>query len=406
MAWNDRIREAAYTSPSGNRLTFDFENVSKKRDKKTSAFDFVDADGTYIQESGNTGRQFPLRIFFSGNDCDLEADAFDAALLERGIGTLSHPRYGVVDVVPFGTITQRDDLKTAANQVVIEVTFWETIRLIYPAAQADPASAALSAVGEFNVALSAEFEQSTSLDSAVDAATLKSGYLSLLDAVAGSLQDVADVQSDVQQQFNEVVESINRGINILIAEPLTLAFQTAILIQAPARAIADIEARLDAYKNLANSITSGGSSDDANSFYTRDLFATSYVTGSVVSVLNNQFSTKTEALSAAEGILSQLDSVTQWRDDNFAALLEIDTGAAYQKLQEAVALTAGFLVQISFTLKQERRVILTRNRTIIDLVAEFYGETDDRLDFFIDSNSLTGSEILEVPRGREIVYYI
>jgi hypothetical protein len=130
------------------------------------------------------------------------------------------------------------------------------------------------------------------------------------------------------------------------------------------------------------------------------------VTGSVVSVINNQFSTKTDALSAAVAVLDQLDGVTQWRDANFAALLEIDTGGAYQKLQEAVALTAGFLVEISFTLKQERRVILTRDRTIIDLVAEFYGEVDDRLDFFIDSNSLTGSEILEVPRGREIVYYI
>jgi prophage DNA circulation protein len=423
MAWDDRLREAAYTSPSGNRLTFDYENVSKKRDKKTTAFDFVDADGTYIQESGNAGRQFPLRIFFSGDNCDREADAFDAALLERGVGTLSHPRYGVAEVVPFGTITQRDDLKTAANQVVIEVTFWETIRLIYPAAQVDPASAALFAVGECNVALSEQFGQNTSLDSAVESATFKSGYKALLDTVSGGLEAVAEVQDDVEKEFNEIVDSINSGIDILIARPLTLAFQTAILIQAPARALAAIGARLDAYKNLAKSITSG---DDAvaapaapggttapaadarvsNLFHTRDLFASSYVTGSVVSVINNQFSTKTEALSAAVAVLDQLDEVTQWRDDNFAALLEIDTGGAYQKLQEAVALTAGFLVEISFTLKQERRVVLTRDRTIIDLVAEFYGEVDDRLDFFIDSNSLTGSEILEVPRGREIVYYI
>jgi len=29
MAWNDRIREAAYTSPSGQRLIFDYEDVRK-----------------------------------------------------------------------------------------------------------------------------------------------------------------------------------------------------------------------------------------------------------------------------------------------------------------------------------------------------------------------------------------
>lgn len=85
---------------------------------------------------------------------------------------------------------------------------------------------------------------------------------------------------------------------------------------------------------------------------------------------------------------------------------DIDTGSAYQQLQEAVAITAGFLVGISFTLKQERRLILDRSRTIIDLVAELYGSIDEQLDFFITSNNLSGSEILELPKGREIVYYV
>jgi hypothetical protein len=201
---------------------------------------------------------------------------------------------------------------------------------------------------------------------------------------------------------------------LLISQPLTLAFQTAQLIQAPARALTNIRAKLDGYKNLVNSIIFGDNavaqptrgSISSNSFHTRDLYASSYVTGSVVSVVNNKFTTKTEALTAADEVLTQLDNVTKWRDDNFKSLSEIDTGAAYQKLQEAVALTAGFLVEISFSLKQERRFILTRDRTIIDLVAELYGSIDDELDFFINSNNFSGSEILEIPKGREIVYYV
>ena len=50
--------------------------------------------------------------------------------------------------------------------------------------------------------------------------------------------------------------------------------------------------------------------------------------------------------------------------------------------------------------------MLGHNRTIIDLVAELYGSVDDQLDFLISSNDLTGDEILELPKGREIVYYI
>ena len=334
--------------------------------------------------------------------------------MERGTGKLEHPMYGTVDVVPFGTITRRDDLKTGANQAVLEITLWETIGLIYPAAQNDPASAVLAAVDEYNDAVAAEFEEVTSLDSAVDAATFKNDYQALLDTASSGLQTVADAQADVQKQFDAIVDSINQGIDILIAQPLTLAFQTVAMIQAPARALTNITARLDAYKNLANSIISGDSavvtpSTDAsssNEFHTNDLYASTYVTGSVVSVVNNQFTTKTEALAAAEVVLTQLDDVTNWRDENFQSLGEVDTGGSYQQLQEAVALTAGFLVEISFSLKQERSIILDRNRTIIDLVAELYGSVDGQLDFLINSNDLSGSEILELPKGREIVYYI
>lgn len=414
MAWNDRIREAAYTSPGGDRITFAYENVRKTVDKKTTGFEFPDADGTYVQDLGHTGRRYPLRVFFWGDDYDQDAGQFEAALLERGIGRLEHPIYGTIDVVPFGTITRRDDLKTAANQAVVEVTFWETIGLIYPAAQTDPASAVLSAVDEYNASAAAEFEDVTSLDSAVEQASFKNSYEALLDSARAGLQTVADAQESVQKQFDAIYDSINEGIDVLIAQPLTLAFQTTQLLQSPARVLTNIQARLDAYGDLANSIISGdgavvkpgNDSTNSNQFHTNDLYASTYVTGSVVSVVNNEFTTKTEALEAAERVLTQLEDVTNWRDDNFQSLEEVDSGAAYQQLQEAVALTAGFLVEISFSLKQERRIVLDRNRTIIDLAAELYGSVDDQLDFLINSNGLTGSEILELPRGKEIVYYV
>lgn len=414
MAWNDRIKEAAYTSPSGTRLTFNYENVRKSVDKKTTGFEFPDADGTFVQDLGHSGRRYPLRVFFWGDDYDLEAEAFEAALLERGQGKLEHPIYGTKDVVPFGTITRRDDLKTANNQAIIEVIFWETIGLVYPSAQSDPASDVLNAVSEYNDSVSEEFEEITSLDSAVEQVTFKNDYQALLDQASSGLQSIADVQDDVRTQFDAIVDSINQGIDILIADPLTLAFQTTQLIQSPARALANIEARLTAYGDLANAIISGdgavvspgNDSSNSNKFHTNDLYASTYVTGSVVSVVNNQFVTKTEALQAADTILTQLEDVTNWRDDNYQSLSEVDTGGSYQKLQESVALTAGFLVKISFSLKQERSIILDRNRTIIDLVAELYGSVDDQLDFLISSNDLSGSEILELPKGREIVYYI
>ena len=64
------------------------------------------------------------------------------------------------------------------------------------------------------------------------------------------------------------------------------------------------------------------------------------------------------------------------------------------------------MVDLAFSLKQEKRIVLDRAFTPIELTAELYGAVDAQLDTLIQSNQLTGSEILEIPKGREIVYYI
>lgn len=411
MAWTDRLKEAAYISPTGSRHPFEFENVSNTRGKKTTNFEFPDADGTYVQESGSTGRSFPLRCIFWGADYDQRADEFDAALFEPGTGKLEHPIYGTVDVVPIGIVTRRDDLKTAANQAIVEVTFMSTIGLIYPSAQNDPASEVLAAVDDFNTELAGEFEKNIGLDTAVDKATFRSEYTAFLDQVSAGLQGVADTVAEVQSEFNAIKDSINRGIDVLIGEPLTLAFQTMQFIQSPARARALITAKLSAYGNLATAIIKNNSGEtqvaaDRIDFYTKDLYAATYVTGSVLSTVSAQFATRAAAIEAAALVLEQFDEVSAWKDESLTALNAIDTGGAYQQLQAAVALTAGYLVEISFTLKSERRIVLDRARTIVDLTAEIYGNVDDNLDLLISSNDLSGSEILEIPKGKEVVYYV
>jgi len=414
MSWTDRIRQAAYTSPSGKRLTFDFENVAVGFDKRTAAFDFPGVDGTYVQDNGRSGRRYPLRVFFWGADYDEEADAFLDALGERGDGRLEHPMYGTVDVVPMGSITRRDDLKDAANQAIFEINFFETTGIIYPSSQASASGEVLGAIGDYNETSAEEFGDVLDLDSALETVTFASEYDAFLTTASNALAPIAKTLKEVETQFNAIKGSIDNGIETLIGQPLALAFQTVLLIQAPARALSAITDKLGAYGNLLDAIISGNGANVntgnnsliPNRFHNANMYASGFVSASVVSVVNNQFETKTAALEAAEVVLAQMDRLVVWRDDNFEALEEIDTGAAYQALQEAVALAAGFLVEISFSLKQERRIVLDRGRTIIDLAAEIYGSVDDQLDFLINSNELTGSEILELPMGKEIVYYV
>lgn len=425
MTWIDRLKPAAWRSPNGNRVEFQFEDVARTVEKNTAGYTFPDAEGTLVQDLGRAGRRYPLRVFFSGPDYDLQADAFEAVLLEQGVGVLEHPRYGSVDCVPFGEITQRDDLKTRANQAVIEVTFWATIGTAYPTAQTDAVQEPAAALDAFRAAQAQEFEDATRLDTQSEIVALRNTWNGWLDSVSETLEPVAQTVQTVEDEFNAINDSINRGLDVLIGEPLTLAFQTMLLIGAPARATNLISDRLDAYTDLAASIiepiTPTRGAQAANDLQAGIVFARAAVAGSVAATMSSAtdaraeggYDTQPQAIAAAEALLEQMDVVTAWSDEQVDALdgtsltgrPVVDRGQAYAALYEAVSLAAGELVRLAFNLRKERRVVLTRPRSVIDVCAEYYGAVDEQLDFFINTNSLTGSEILELPRGKTVLIY-
>jgi hypothetical protein len=478
ITWEDRLEPAAYTPPSGIRITFDYENISYKVAKKTSAFEFPDADGTLIQDHGIGGRRFPMRVFFWGKDCDTQAQVFEAALMERGKGVLETPLYGKHDVVPFGDFTRRDDLKTAANQVIFEVTFFKTIGDAYPTGQEDPASAALTAMELFGDAAGAEFATSLDQGSIEEEQGILDVINDLIDQVGAVMDTIAAVQGVVNDQFEEINSTLENALQTFVGDPLLIAFQTQQLIQTPGTAMANIGAQLDGYSNLAANIFgaddavsnpggpgglgpqiggntgAGNNNMELNKFHIRNLFAGAYVTGSITSCIytgttkggaasipsvgqrradadktgvaapGSSFQTAEDALTAAEAILAQMDEYLAWKDANFKSIsggnlsaeqqLEflsapnnMDSGASQKHLWDAVSLTAGFLINMSFELKRGKRFTLDKDYSLLDLVYELYGTIDNEtLDFFIDSNGLVGSQILELDKGTSIVYYV
>ena len=430
MTWRDRLKEAAYTSPSGLRLTFDYVDVSRTTSKRAKVFEFSGVDGAYVQSNGTGARQYPLRMFFSGSDHDAEALIFEIALLESGVGRLEHPMYGSFDVVPAGDISRRDDLTTGANQTVIEATFFATLGAVYPQASGNAANELQALLASYLDAGAGQFAGAMDLGNEVFRSASSSTLRDMLLSISSALSSVSGGTLAVTRAFRSVESDINLGMDVLIGQPLQLAKQMIALTTLPGRAATNIADRLAAYRALADDIfasTAGTPAASlvnqtalplktgtvANDFHSSDMVASSAVAGSVVAVLKNTFTTRPDAIAAAEEIQSQFAALVTWRDAGFEAMelipdmgnFQIDDGCSHAALSRAVALATGFLIEISFTLVPERTMILDRARTIVDLSAELYGDVDSRLDFLISSNDLTGSEILELPKGRAIVYY-
>ncbi len=417
LGWSARLGPARYVSPSGVSIDFVYEDVKTERDAHTSAFNFPDAEGTYVQDLGRSGRRFPLRVIFTGHNHDLLANAFDAALGEPGVAVLHHPRYGRHKVVPFGKISREDRLKSQGNQAIFLVTFYETTDLLYPTKTGSAVADTKAALAAYEAAAPEKFASDMGPEIA-GAAVLEQTFVQRLteitQAVRTRMKSVVDRVDEIKRTFEKVATALTGTLDDLIGGPLLIAFQLKQLAFLPARTIASIRDRIDAYANLAQSIfskpsqESGGSTDrrPVVKFLSDDLAATTMVMGVVETVLNSTFETRTEALETADRLLSLCDELTAWRDENLVTLELIDTGESYQHVTSSCALAAGFLVELSFTLKQERTHELDKPRTPLDAEARLYGTVDVNLDFLIRTNNLVGLELFEIPAGRVLKYYV
>jgi prophage DNA circulation protein len=418
VPWQDRIREGAYTPPSGIRLTFQFEDVSRETDKRVALFRFPKVNGGYGQDNGFGERRYPLRCFFTGPSCDLAATAFEIALLETGEGRLEHPLYGAFDALPYGTITRRDDLKTAANQSIVEVTFVATLGVLYPSGQTSPRDELLAALDAYDAAAADQFVEMADLRTAAARAAMQTSTKSYLRTAVSALSAAADSVTAVSRAFRDQQAAINDGLTVLVGQPLQLARQVLNLVKAPAIALTGLEMRVAGYRTMAEKIfgsTAVSAVQSAglaqlqlrltNNFQMADLYASAAVAGSLRSCVANTFQSKPEALAAALEALAQYDNWINWHDDSFGALGQFDPGGSHQALQHAAAAGAGYLVAESFSLVTERRLVIDRARTIIDVAAELYGSVDDKLDYLISTNGFTGAQILELERGTSVAYY-
>jgi hypothetical protein len=111
-----------------------------------------------------------------------------------------------------------------------------------------------------------------------------------------------------------------------------------------------------------------------------------------------------------ESYINYTDSVTSGNPGDVNVYYA--NAEAIAAVNELVSLTTSALYEILFETKQERKEILTAASNPILLTHRFYGMEPDadgqdaNLEFFIETNNLSMQELIEIPAGREVVYYV
>lgn len=411
--------KGVYKSPSGNKIPFDYGDVESSIDTKAAVFENAAGDGTYVQPNKHTSLRAPITAIFHGDGFEKKGDAFVGALLEDGVGVLTHPDYTVpINVVPVGEIRRRHAFVSGDNQLLITVQFFETTGLLIGSVDALP-----QLFDSFIDASAVDFSDKTLLDDAAD----RQSFLNKVSNVAKNIQMVMTIASQglsgATQRIDDAGASIDRGLDMLVGQPLALARQTQLLIGEPRRQNDGVKSKQDGYKNLAASIFLGiaeepskYSNDRVNNFQMDKMAVQAIVANSAMLATegSGEYITKADYILAAEALEQLLYDYQAWSDDNYTNLASTaisqgatDTGGGMMELNDIVGYALSDLITKSFSAKTEMSMELAGDQTPIDLCYDLYGTTEfETMDLFLYTNKIQGDEHFLIPKGREIVWYV
>lgn len=421
MAWD--LAEAAYTSPKGTRQTFSYESVERNTALKTAEFIFPEFDGAEIQSLGIGGKKFPLKCIFYGADCMSEADAFEGLLCERGVGVLEHPVYGIHNVVPTGEIKRADNLVSELNQSVVTVTFALTIADgDVPTAVADlgqkvsdtaDAAAAVS-VGVFEAALNSGI--AIAGDSASNAnflSTLRKSKENYFNGLRSISKYAKKLNSELKQKIDAMEKIVTDFIDAGGGAITDVAWSFVNSARLLSRASIDVMAKVEGYSAVLKTILGNGKKDlfvaqdvKKQCLLTR-LQLTALMGGMFSSAQGGDFFSRGDVETAAGYMHEAFASYRNYIDGYIAEDTDADGSDEYRSnLMSFVFAVQGMRLGAA-ELPMARTVRLNADSQMMEILGAVYGKNFyAHVDEFIVDNRLTPDEILLLPMGREISYYV
>ncbi len=429
--------KASYTSDTGATISsFAYRDVSKSKEKLSSTYEFANTNQTYVQTLGSTMLRLPLEMIFIGDNYIADAEAAFNVLDSSNYGTLQHPAYGEIDVAIVGEIKKEDRILTGIGSSTITVTFYQSIKTAYPATSLDARGSILDKIKEANESAATQASQAINIKDPVDEATWQKDILKSVKSfrkkvddllntksiqdLTDKIQDTVNLTQSISSEITAIQRSVESNINGIaggavdvVGNLLTIGKQIQIFTQLPARLQVSIVDRANAFIDGLSSLLGLDSKKDLvnntnkNKFANADLQATATIAGlAEATITNTEFTTQAQAIEYVDVLLNQTEQYIAWRESQYTSLELVDDDfSSYQQIQELVNLTAGYLLELSFTLQQQKTFICDKDYALPVIANRLYGSIDFEQRIIADNN-LQGDELFFVSKGKQIVYYV
>lgn len=416
------LNKIKLTSPSGKSHTAKWVGNDVSIKKKVATFDYPDVDGVTVQDLGLSLEKFPLTFMFDGVHHTNNSQNFIQSWSEKGVWTVLHPVLGSMELQPLSATLKVNPVK---NQFLTTVTSeWIKPRPQYDGLSFLATESLIQASAAEVVLLSVENLGDGDGDGISDAgerASFITFIRSVIDRIRSALSKFYNLTSKVRQFIAQKLDAISNMLDaaFLVASIIVSAIIT--VIQLPATIAMIVSDKIAYFSTLFDSF------DGMMDVYQRDGTATTINSESYVAVQSGVISGA--CISTTTGTVLSRDVAVEISRSTYLMynllLLRVDSLEAqltarlskdsylgslndYDSVRNLVGRTVGYVLDDNYSQKI-KKVISTDSFVATDMFAsEQYPDLSipDAFQFLIDTNNLSGNDIVWLPIGKEIVLYV
>jgi len=420
--WQERLREEILLiSPEGNTFIANWRGNPITIANSVSVHEFPDIQGARVQDLRPGAFMFPLTLFFTGKDNDLDATKFmNTVRDEGGVWQIQHPVKGPLFLTLL-TAEEQVQPVTGGGTTTIETLWIEGL----PESEAESA-ARLQAQAEFqssiaNETSAAQFALTVLQDTAAQAQAIVSAVGQGITKVKQFLR-VVENTSFLTSEINAIESAIN---NTLAESPIDtprLAGQVQQLVQRFGFGQSSASDAVDMYEDFADSVLEikpvQPTLEGISTIAVGELYASAAIVASGQSSLIGGITSRQQTVTTAIKLGDIFDNVTNGLDETQTLYGDEFIDRAYFSQTESYgtslvmnSLALQFLLFSLFGLPAERIIILREDKAIQQIAHDEYGNIGNEfsdtgnIDLLIESNDLIGNDMWLLEAGRQVLIY-
>lgn len=420
MSYSDRQKQVIWTSPSGKKFILQTDGKIKysrkrkgevknnptrsygKNNSKTSYKTVNMSDDTF-QDMGVSGRDFSLKLYFFGDNHDIDADNFEAAYCEHGKSKLQLS-YGNIMIVQALDIDFEQDTVEKLSHTEVNISFHQCSGTVYPTAKVTKTTSLTKNINQMQETLSESFAETVAVIE---------DKQSFADRWGSNLDKLAEKFNDIQNSdFIGILQDI-KSQNIL-NNPLVMSTQLGILLKKGLLTYDNVSDVITSISDIISGLLPSSSENVTKSEYTADdLFLKSTIITGCDVINSSDFELRKDAVLTAENIQEINDNYIEQSQDieeiinknlEDTIITEIDT-------TEIVNQTIGSIIDKSDDLKVEKTLFLKEHSNPLMVAFENYpdmfkSDPEAAIDYVNRTNNLSGDELFFLEKGRKIVIYV